>query len=94
MGNILRLAAQSNLNALSSFLAFINQHSDHIELPSLSDFFLHSSKNNWNCLHAAARYSPSNLSLLLQFIKEKRDKFSDIAIKNLFFAQKILHKNF
>ncbi|OIZ95080.1 hypothetical protein A1D18_03000 [Candidatus Rickettsiella isopodorum] len=94
MGNILRLAAQSNLNALSSFLAFINQHSDHIELPSLSDFFLHSSKNNWNCLHAAARYSPSNLSLLLQFIKEKRDKFSDIAIKNLFFAQNDTGRNF
>lgn len=94
MGGILRLAAQSNLNALSSFLNFINRHSEQIESNTFSNFFLDCNKAHASCLHIAARYWPNNLPLILNCISKNIGKLRSSAIRDLFLAQNSTSHNF
>lgn len=90
---LLRFAAQSNLNVLKSFFRFLSEHFDKIDSIILWNYFLKVSENNWNCLHTAARYWQNNLSLTLQFINSSA-KFSNSFIRDLFLAQTSNGDNF
>ncbi|WP_171910023.1 hypothetical protein, partial [Rickettsiella grylli] len=73
-------------NALSAILHFINTHTHHFFLEKIPEFFLLCNLNNFNCLMLAADRQHESLKILLDFINEKIEFFSE-HLKTLFLTK-------